>query len=144
MSRPPLGSARGRVREPEQAARRFAAVGLAIVRQAERCGTAKALGATSSSDWLRDVLRLAPSEAKARTVLAAKLDVDAAALDCGDRILAEYDADVAAGVRRTGYPGRGSTPRAADDAPDADQDRKSTRLNSSHVAISYAVFCLKK
>src|SRR5690606_39693909 len=29
------------------------------------------------------------------------------------------------------------------DAP-ADQDRKSTRLNSSHVKISYAVFCLKK
>src|SRR5437870_8545652 len=31
--------------------------------------------------------------------------------------------------RRGGKPGR---------------DRKSTRLNSSHVAISYAVFCLKK
>src|SRR2546427_9365837 len=28
------------------------------------------------------------------------------------------------------------------DAPD--QDRKSTRLNSSHSQISYAVFCLKK
>src|SRR5437870_10234171 len=27
---------------------------------------------------------------------------------------------------------------------DAAADRKSTRLNSSHVAISYAVFCLKK
>src|SRR5690625_6519623 len=27
---------------------------------------------------------------------------------------------------------------------DLSQDRKSTRLNSSHVAISYAVFCLKK
>src|SRR5439155_7088343 len=27
---------------------------------------------------------------------------------------------------------------------DQRQDRKSTRLNSSHVAISYAVFCLKK
>src|SRR5437870_6959517 len=26
----------------------------------------------------------------------------------------------------------------------AERDRKSTRLNSSHVAISYAVFCLKK
>src|SRR5690625_6414686 len=26
----------------------------------------------------------------------------------------------------------------------AEEDRKSTRLNSSHVAISYAVFCLKK
>src|SRR5699024_12799928 len=25
-----------------------------------------------------------------------------------------------------------------------DSDRKSTRLNSSHVSISYAVFCLKK
>src|SRR3989454_9285458 len=28
--------------------------------------------------------------------------------------------------------------------PDADEDRKSTRLNSSHLVISYAVFCLKK
>src|SRR3712207_7693706 len=27
---------------------------------------------------------------------------------------------------------------------DRDQDRKSTRLNSSHANISYAVFCLKK
>src|SRR5690349_22089105 len=27
---------------------------------------------------------------------------------------------------------------------DAKADRKSTRLNSSHVEISYAVFCLKK
>src|SRR5699024_3192900 len=27
---------------------------------------------------------------------------------------------------------------------DSDSDRKSTRLNSSHVSISYAVFCLKK
>src|SRR5438034_4669419 len=27
---------------------------------------------------------------------------------------------------------------------DADVDRKSTRLNSSHTVISYAVFCLKK
>src|SRR5690606_41977894 len=34
----------------------------------------------------------------------------------------------------------------ADDAvaAPARQDRKSTRLNSSHVKISYAVFCLKK
>src|SRR5690625_25818 len=29
-------------------------------------------------------------------------------------------------------------------AEDCVGDRKSTRLNSSHVAISYAVFCLKK
>src|SRR5690606_42082146 len=30
------------------------------------------------------------------------------------------------------------------DVVSEDQDRKSTRLNSSHVKISYAVFCLKK
>src|SRR5436305_6145228 len=28
--------------------------------------------------------------------------------------------------------------------PQIEQDRKSTRLNSSHVRTSYAVFCLKK
>src|SRR5207245_7555751 len=31
-----------------------------------------------------------------------------------------------------------------DQVPDRSQDRKSTRLNSSHGSISYAVFCLKK
>src|SRR5436309_9285773 len=38
--------------------------------------------------------------------------------------------------------------RCADDRRDpgrgGEPDRKSTRLNSSHVKISYAVFCLKK
>src|SRR6266496_2196341 len=34
---------------------------------------------------------------------------------------------------------RGRAPR-----PGRQRDRKSTRLNSSHVEISYAVFCLKK
>src|SRR5256885_12709414 len=33
---------------------------------------------------------------------------------------------------------------AARAAADARGDRKSTRLNSSHLVISYAVFCLKK
>src|SRR5437870_12677453 len=36
---------------------------------------------------------------------------------------------------------RGFIRKGATGAP---RDRKSTRLNSSHVAISYAVFCLKK
>src|SRR5690606_41513281 len=31
-----------------------------------------------------------------------------------------------------------------EEARESGQDRKSTRLNSSHVKISYAVFCLKK
>src|SRR5215510_2664098 len=34
-------------------------------------------------------------------------------------------------------------PRAGPRRPARGRDRKSTRLNSSHVAISYAVFCLK-
>src|SRR3712207_8024749 len=49
-------------------------------------------------------------------------------------------------------PGLPGLPRAAPGAPlgvdDGEagpaQDRKSTRLNSSHANISYAVFCLKK
>src|SRR5207248_11675305 len=46
-----------------------------------------------------------------------------------------------AGCRRRrdqGHPRRGEHHRAAP------EDRKSTRLNSSHRTISYAVFCLKK
>src|SRR5258708_9756594 len=33
---------------------------------------------------------------------------------------------------------------AAQEIPETHTDRKSTRLNSSHQIISYAVFCLKK
>src|SRR5437764_11909086 len=41
---------------------------------------------------------------------------------------------------------RGSRPVCSGDArrPSCGRDRKSTRLNSSHRCISYAVFCLKK
>src|SRR5437867_8452759 len=47
------------------------------------------------------------------------------------------------GGGRGGSPGRlGGGPPGA--GPGQHQDRKSTRLNSSHRTISYAVFCLKK
>src|SRR5437870_5965873 len=50
----------------------------------------------------------------------------------------------ATGWRRAATPAAWSGPgRPASPRP-ATADRKSTRLNSSHVAISYAVFCLKK
>src|SRR5437868_7437161 len=42
------------------------------------------------------------------------------------------------GLRRAGSGRHGRAP------PHRVRDRKSTRLNSSHVSISYAVFCLKK
>src|SRR5256885_8367347 len=39
---------------------------------------------------------------------------------------------------------RGCAARASRVPPPDRRDRKSTRLNSSHLVISYAVFCLKK
>src|SRR5437870_8288915 len=39
---------------------------------------------------------------------------------------------------------RGNPPSRWNSSFRRGRDRKSTRLNSSHVAISYAVFCLKK
>src|SRR5438034_2609121 len=50
-------------------------------------------------------------------------------------------------VRRVGIRGRardGGGVREAAGRTGVDLDRKSTRLNSSHTVISYAVFCLKK
>src|SRR6266508_6094170 len=46
--------------------------------------------------------------------------------------------------RSTPTPTSTSAPGWVTSAGCAPSDRKSTRLNSSHVAISYAVFCLKK
>src|SRR2546427_11650204 len=43
-----------------------------------------------------------------------------------------------------GSPGALGEPRASRNGGPIDRDRKSTRLNSSHSQISYAVFCLKK
>src|SRR5438876_9096914 len=64
------------------------------------------------------------------------------------------------GLRHPGHHGGRALERAALEGPaeqqpgdqavaghvalQVDQDRKSTRLNSSHPSISYAVFCLKK
>src|SRR5215469_18117704 len=52
----------------------------------------------------------------------------------------------AASFPRSRRPGAGSgaSGSAWRTPPDSARDRKSTRLNSSHVEISYAVFCLKK
>src|SRR5438034_3447704 len=51
----------------------------------------------------------------------------------GDEYAATREAVRRAGIREVDPPRGGST-----------SDRKSTRLNSSHTVISYAVFCLKK
>src|SRR5256885_8955095 len=43
-----------------------------------------------------------------------------------------------------GHSSAGRGLRPLHDQPNSRGDRKSTRLNSSHLVISYAVFCLKK
>src|SRR3712207_7555167 len=48
------------------------------------------------------------------------------------------------GRRRTGPSARGRSATARTRRTAGRADRKSTRLNSSHANISYAVFCLKK
>src|SRR2546429_842055 len=53
------------------------------------------------------------------------------------RVDAAGDDDLAAGIDRAPGAERCEAPRRP-------EDRKSTRLNSSHGYISYAVFCLKK
>src|SRR5690625_6197015 len=55
----------------------------------------------------------------------------------GARGVCELDVD----QRR--FPSGRSTGGPLVDRPEGNRDRKSTRLNSSHVAISYAVFCVK-
>src|SRR5690348_17694401 len=47
--------------------------------------------------------------------------------------------------RRPGHAWQhGGQGQRQEDPPPRQEDRKSTRLNSSHPSISYAVFCLKK
>src|SRR2546426_8553026 len=48
------------------------------------------------------------------------------------------------GLGTQGGETRGSVRVRVDQPAHGAQDRKSTRLNSSHLVISYAVFCLKK
>src|SRR3712207_8707666 len=55
------------------------------------------------------------------------------------RQLARYGGGAGCGVRGAAIKFAGALV-----AEQADLDRKSTRLNSSHANISYAVFCLKK
>src|SRR5690625_123373 len=81
------------------------------------------------------VVTIERSEANGSAARAAEVSVDSwvppAANTCS------------ALVSPSGGPVLGSLEEVGSAAP-VSGDRKSTRLNSSHVAISYAVFCLKK
>src|SRR3989442_10938077 len=69
----------------------------------------------------------------------SQLRAIADSLDARNRLLPE---SLDAGVQLAAA--RDNTPASSDSGRRRLRDRKSTRLNSSHVRISYAVFCLKK
>src|SRR5690606_39669136 len=93
--------------------------------------------------------------------LAVERSVRPDPVSCGERALAQVTVRAQglaerirlAGIRlgeqaavelSGGRPLRARVERTIDSVSVTYQDRKSTRLNSSHVKISYAVFCLKK
>src|SRR5690625_6452021 len=73
---------------------------------------------------------------------------DALPISCGDGGPRELTTTVPRQVGPAHFPGVRENPAAASGVAamwqSASEDRKSTRLNSSHVASSYAVFRLKK
>src|SRR5207253_9617789 len=97
-----------------------------------------ALHAPSPTRRSSDLRRAGPARRSDRKAQPAAVDRDPPSRN-GDAAARDIDR------RRKGDPGH--SPALTDRAmgPHARlRDRKSTRLNSSHVAISYAVFCLKK
>src|SRR5690554_7761499 len=70
-------------------------------------------------------------------IVAAVDDEDLAPVP-GRRHLTEDSVNISSHARQQAIPLDGKA------QAESLQDRKSTRLNSSHVRISYAVFCLKK
>src|SRR6266700_6649047 len=103
--------------------------------------------ATDFSALEGQALALVRGDGHITLYLDSPLEVDRAEIDCPDievvyapNLIADVDGvlDRFRNQRIGSAPGR-LIPRRL-----AARDRKSTRLNSSHVKISYAVFCLKK
>src|SRR5690606_39439066 len=87
---------------------------------------------------LHDALPIFPAPGLRAWISVGSLRVHRSRLSgLGARLLDIAINLAAPGIRCAGYKNQasGQNPRI---------DRKSTRLNSSHVKISYAVFCLKK
>src|SRR5690242_21630894 len=79
------------------------------------------------------------------TTLFRSAEVNRATFTDARSVVHTLDMDDAGGVRRDRFTADG-VPYDVQQSYDAvlSGDRKSTRLNSSHMSISYAVFCLKK
>src|SRR5947209_1592427 len=101
-------------------------------------GNLKLVGGRLCLDFVNTVYARAVGEAPAKRARGDYLS--------GDDKLTSYPDLVAWGARAGLLADKEARRllRAADDRPKTAGDRKSTRLNSSHANISYAVFCLKK
>src|ERR1035438_9566240 len=77
-----------------------------------------------------------------RVMLPVRLAPKTANHSTGGRIMIATDSKVA--TVSFYINGAWGTPRGRTMGTVTNPDRKSTRLNSSHLGISYAVFCLKK
>src|SRR5699024_11814871 len=75
------------------------------------------------------------------SVVSIHADVAREALARGDTLVAEEALRL---VKETTMAAMSDLRRTVMLLCSSEQDRKSTRLNSSHVSISYAVFCLRK
>src|SRR5207253_8493593 len=91
----------------------------------------------------RGALSEADVRAAMREVRVALLETDVALPVARDFVEQVTEKTVGQEVLRSVTPGQ-MVVKIVNDALIETLDRKSTRLNSSHVAISYAVFCLKK
>src|SRR5690625_6546347 len=97
----------------------------------------------STIDYLASARRTFDIEISA--LQALKDSLGAAFTEAVQRLLACRGRVVVTGIGKSGHIGRKiAATFASTGTPAFFIDRKSTRLNSSHVAISYAVFCLKK
>src|SRR3712207_7488651 len=76
---------------------------------------------------------------RSRVVLEHHRDVAVLRRHVRDVAVADVDVPLVDVLQPREHPQRGGLA-----APGRPEDRKSTRLNSSHANISYAVFCLKK
>src|SRR5205814_8437930 len=66
------------------------------------------------------------------------------AVSCGGGVIARATSGAGVSGASTAGAGVDGAKATCGGGVGASEDRKSTRLNSSHLGISYAVFCLKK
>src|SRR5437762_3365652 len=111
------------------------------------------VGSYPQPDWLIDRAKLAgrfPPRVRSKELWRVapewleEAQDDATILAIRDQECAGLDIITDGEMRRESYSNRFATALDGVDIDNPGTDRKSTRLNSSHRCISYAVFCLKK